>query len=237
MLVPAVAAVVVAAAVAGLLVCRGVTPHATAPVNEEGTMVELPAPDTDGTMTIEQALERRRSHRRFSERALSLEQVGQLLWAAQGCTTDKCMRTAPSAGATYPLEVFAVTGEGTVMGLDAGVYHYSPPSHGLEPVAGGDLRSELASAALGQSMIASAPATIVIAADYSRTARTYGQRATRYVHMEAGHAAQNVYLQAEPLELGTVVVGAFRDAEVESTLAMPDDLAALYLMPVGEPTD
>jgi SagB-type dehydrogenase family enzyme len=234
----AAAAIGVAALVGtGLVVCRHVTPGPTAPTTEDPSMIDLPDPDTTGTRKLESLLQARRSHRRFAPDALELGQLGQLLWAAQGCTTEKCFRTAPSAGGTFPLEMYAVTGAGGVMGLDAGVYHYVPRSHALELAVAGDLRADLARESLKQEFIAQAPATLVVAADVSRTAKVYHDRARRYVDMEAGHAGQNVYLQAEALGLGTVAVGAFHDARVTALLELPAGLDALYVFPVGKPLD
>lgn len=193
------------------------------------TAIALPAPDTQGRVTLEQALAQRQSHRQFQDSALSVEEVSQILWAAQGITGDRRRRTAPSAGATYPLEIYLVAGH--VDGLDAGVYHYDNRAHRLVPVRKGDVRHALSGAALGQRMLAAAAVTIVIAAVYQRTASRYGERAQRYVHMEVGHAGQNIYLQAQALELGTVSVGAFNDAKVKSLLGIPAE--PLYLMPLG----
>jgi SagB-type dehydrogenase family enzyme len=163
-----------------------------------------------------------------------LAEVSQLLWAAQGTTDPEGRRTAPSAGALYPLEVFLVSGKQG--GLAAGVYRYRPREHDLVCVAEGDWRAKLATAALEQDRLANAPVTIVITAVYERTARKYKQRAERYVHMEVGHAVENVHLQAVALDLGTVVVGAFDDAEVKRVLSLPANEQPLCLMPVRKPT-
>jgi SagB-type dehydrogenase family enzyme len=163
--------------------------------------------------------------------SLSLEDISQLLWAAQGITSDWGGRTAPSAGALYPLEVYLVVGD--VDGLETGVYKYQPQEHALVRVGDGDVRSELASAALGQSCVARGAVDIIIAAVYERTTGKYGDRGVRYVHMEAGHAAQNICLEAVVLDLGTVTVGAFSDEGVKGILDMPESEAPLYIMPVG----
>lgn len=236
-LIAAGALAIAAAVVAGLVVCRRVSPGPAAPQSEDQSMIELPEPDTEGKVALESTLQARRSHRKFAPDALELRELGQILWAAQGCTTNKCWRTAPSAGGTFPLEVFAVVGKAGVIGIDEGVYLYRPREHALELAATGDRRKQLADKALGQSFIAEAPATIVIAADYTRTARVYGERATRYVHMEVGHAGQNVYLEAEALGLGTVAVGAFSDTGVADVMELPADLDALYILPIGKPLD
>ncbi|MHC4479821.1 MAG: SagB/ThcOx family dehydrogenase [Planctomycetota bacterium] len=197
--------------------------------------VELPAARLDGEISVEKAIAQRRSQRRFAGEVLPLAQVGQLLWCAQGLTGSRaCRRAAPSAGATYPLEVLVAVGRGTVEALEAGAYRYLPAEHALELAFAGDVRSQVATAALGQDFLASAPADILIAADYTRTADRYGNRAERYVHMEAGHVCQNIHLQAEALGLASVAVGAFRDEAVAEVFRLPSSLAPLYLVPVGQ---
>jgi SagB-type dehydrogenase family enzyme len=163
---------------------------------------------------------------------LTLAEVGQLLWAAQGTTHSRGYRTAPSAGALYPLEIFIVTGN--VTGLSAGVYRYQSKTHSISKTADGDLREALRRAALGQRCIAEAPAVMVICAVYERTTAKYRERGLRYVMMETGHAAQNVYLQAVPINVGTVVIGAFQDVKVQSLLNCSSDVKPLYLMPLGK---
>jgi SagB-type dehydrogenase family enzyme len=195
------------------------------------TDIALPAATIDGPASFEANLGSRRSVREFGTAALPLATVAQLLWAAQGVTSPAGERTAPSAGALYPLELYLVAGN--VEGIGAGIYRYRPPSHALRPHLAGDHRRALAEAALGQSAVRTAAAVLVIAAVYGRTSVKYGARADRYVHMEAGHAAQNVYLQAESLRLGTVIVGAFEDERVRDALALPEREMPLVLMPVG----
>jgi len=196
-------------------------------------VIKLPAPRQDSKTSVESALRRRRSVREFRKEALTLAEVSQLLWAAQGITDPEGKRTAPSAGALYPLEVFLVAGGQDE--LPAGVYRYRPQGHDLIPVVEGDQRAKLAAAALEQDWLNDAPVTIAIAAVYERTARKYKQRAERYVLMEVGHVAQNLHLQAVALELGTVVVGAFDDAEVKRVLTLAVNEEPLCLMPVGKP--
>lgn len=195
--------------------------------------IELPQPAVDGDVSLETAISKRRSVRDFSRQALPLADVAQLLWAAQGVTSGDGGRAAPSAGALYPLELYLVAGK--VDSLPAGLYRYEPRGHRLQHVADGDLRKALAKAALDQAWIRSAPAVLVIAGVYERSAKKYGQRARRYTHIETGHAAQNVYLQAEALGLGTVIVGAFEEAAVRQVLGLPADHAPLALLPVGYP--
>ncbi|MCK4682740.1 SagB/ThcOx family dehydrogenase [Candidatus Bipolaricaulota bacterium] len=200
---------------------------------EEPLEVKLPEPRPSGEMSVEEALAARRSVRSYQDEALSLTELAQLLWAAQGITAHWGGRTAPSAGATYPLEVYAVVGE--VTGLEAGVFHYRPDGHLFVRRTAGDLRGELASAALGQEWVREAPVSLVIAARYERTTGRYGERGVRYVHIEVGHAGQNIYLQAEALGLGTVIVGAFDDQDVKTLLGIEEE--PLAIMPVGRPAD
>jgi SagB-type dehydrogenase family enzyme len=196
-------------------------------------VIQLPDARRDGGTSLEAALGRRRSIREFNREALTLPEISQLLWAAQGTTDSEGRRTAPSAGALYPLEVLLVAGkEGA---LPAGVYKYRPQGHDLVRVAEGDIRTKLAAAALEQDWLSDAPVTIVLAAVHARTAKKYKQRAERYVHLEVGHAAQNIHLQAVALHLGTVVVGAFDDAQVKRVLSLAENEDPLCLMPVGKP--
>lgn len=193
----------------------------------------LPPPDLKGTMPLEQALQQRRSIREFAAVPLSLGQVSQLLWAAQGVTSPAGLRTAPSAGALAPLELYLVAGQ--VDGLPPGLYRYAPESHALSAIRPGELRAQLAAAALGQSALRTAPAALVIAADVQRTRSRYGDRAERYVQVEVGHVAQNVYLQCTASGLGTVLIGAFDDLKARETLGLPAAQVVLGLMPVGRP--
>jgi SagB-type dehydrogenase family enzyme len=188
----------------------------------------LPAPELKGRMSLEQALAVRRSVREFTRQTLTERELSQLLWAAQGITRADGLRTAPSAGALYPLEVWVATA--------SGFYHYEPHKHRLTQHLERDLRPEIYRVALMQEAILQAPAVFVIAAVYQRTARKYGeQRTPRYVPMEAGHSAQNLLLEAVALGLGGVVIGAFNDSEVERVLSLPAEQKPLYLIPVGHP--
>lgn len=198
---------------------------------EQADTVALPAPRLHGDVSLEDAVQHRRSVREFADRSISLQEAGQLLWAAQGETDDSGLRASPSAGALYPLEIYVVAG--AVENLDPGVYHYRPDEHRLASVAAGDRRRTLGCAALGQSAVAEAAAVIVIGAVYERTTAKYGDRGRRYVHMEAGHAAQNVLLQATALGLESVPMGAFDDSKVHEAAAMKRGVEPLYLLPVG----
>jgi len=199
---------------------------------EAKSVIELPAPRLRGEVSLESALATRRSIRDYGDAPLSPEDVSQLLWAAQGVTAPDGGRTAPSAGALYPLEIFLVAGN--VASLDAGVYQYQPPGHTIVRLSAGDRRGPLAGAALGQECLREAAAVIVFSAVFERTKEKYGERTTRYVHLEAGHAAQNVCLQATALGLGAVPVGAFDAAAVHRALDLPAEVRVVYLIPVGK---
>jgi SagB-type dehydrogenase family enzyme len=199
----------------------------------EESEVVLSEPRRDGEFAVERALALRRSIREFAPGPLPLAAVSQLLWAAQGVTHPDGLRTAPSAGALHPLEVYLVAG--AVTGLEPGVYRYDAQRHRLSLQSAGDSRAGVVEATLGQDWVAEAPAIIVLAGVYQRTSRKYGARAPRYVHMEMGHAAQNVYLQATALGLGTTLVGAFRDDELAQVLGLPKHIEPLGLLPVGTP--
>ena len=189
------------------------------------TVINLPEPNKDSTMSLEQAITKRRSRRKFILKALTYEQIGQLCWAAQGQEAHSRYRTSPSAGATYPLKLLVI--------IRDGLFQYLPDKHSLEKLTDQDLRAELTLAAWGQKFIADAPLTLVFTAQFSRTTGRYGQRGIRYVYMEAGHAAQNVHLQAEALGLGSVAVGAFDDTSISKVLSLPDNLEPLYMVVVG----
>ncbi len=203
---------------------------------ESRQKITLPVPNTSGELSVEEAIVGRRSRREFASRPLDWEQVSQILWAAQGITDeDKGFRAAPSAGALYPLELYIVVGENGVADLSTGVYHYSSADQAIDKILEKDVTDDLMRAALNQSFIAEAPVSLVITAEYSRVTGKYGERGRRYVHMEAGHAAQNVYLQVESLGLGTVTVGAFDNDEVVKILQIPAKYEPLYVMPLGYP--
>ncbi|MDI6715423.1 MAG: SagB/ThcOx family dehydrogenase [Actinomycetota bacterium] len=195
-------------------------------------VVRLPEPRYRSSISVEEAILRRRSIRRYKDEPLALEEVSQLLWAAQGITEPyKGLRAAPSAGALYPLETYLVAGN--VNSLPAGVYKYRPFGHDLIKTLDGDIRTKLAIAAINQTKIKKAAASIVFSAVYERTVSKYGNRGIRYVHMDLGLAAENVYLQAVSLGLGTLAVGAFDDLSVKVILDMPQEEYPLCIMPIG----
>jgi SagB-type dehydrogenase family enzyme len=200
---------------------------------ETAMKITLPEPVYASDTSLEEALLARRSVRSFSEAPITLQQLSQLLWAGQGITDPSGKRTAPSAGALYPLKLYVVVGN--VEGLAVGVYEYEPETHTLIKTMDGDQRSSLAQAALGQTSVQQSAVDIVITAVYEITTVKYGERGIRYVHMEAGHAAQNICLEAVALELGAVTIGAFDDAGVQQVLELPDDEVPLYIIPAGNP--
>ncbi|HUS04566.1 MAG TPA: SagB/ThcOx family dehydrogenase [Dehalococcoidia bacterium] len=199
------------------------------------TIIKLPPPQLKGKMSLEEAIAKRRSIRKYCSESLTLSQLSQILWSAQGITGAGRLRAAPSAGATYPLEIFAFVGKQAIEGLQAGIYHYDVDSHSLVLHQPGDLRRGLAGVALDQGFIANAPVDIIICALYSRTSYTYGRRGERYVHMEVGHVGENIHLQAVALGLATVEVGAFDDEAVRKVLGVEEQIKPLYIMPIGKP--
>jgi SagB-type dehydrogenase family enzyme len=207
-------------------------------IGKDGNMekIKLPEPNYKGIVSVEEAIQQRRSERNFTGRALTMDQLSQMTWCAQGVTDAAGRkRSAPSAGATYPLDLYVVVGEKTCADLAAGVYRYLPGEHAIILHLAGDRRKPLAAAALGQDFIARAPLSLVLTANYLRTTGRYGKRGARYVYMEAGHVGENVHLQAKAMGLGTCMVGAFDDSEVSSTLSLPAEHEPLYIMPVGYP--
>ncbi len=212
---------------AGLAACDQL-PAPRVPTTDASAVIPLPPPAVSGDKSLEEVLAQRRSVREFGDQLLTTAQIGQLLWAAQGITHEQGHRTAPSAGALYPLELYVATSEG--------VFHYDPASHQLLQTKQGDPRANLYQAALRQESVRQAPAVFIVAAVYERTASKYGsERSPRYVHLEAGHATQNLLLQAVALGLGAVPIGAFEDEEVRQAVGLPTDHRPLYLIPVGHP--
>jgi len=200
----------------------------------------LPSPQKDGDVSVEKAMAKRRSHRNFQNREITAEQLSQILWAAYGITEPMPnypflrggFRTAPSAGALYPFEIYVAVGK--VKEIEAGVYKYVSQDHKIIRTIDKDIRDELCTAALGQDMIREAPVTVIYSAIFSRMTSKYGDRGReRYVCMDLGHSAQNIYLQAEALHLGTCAIGAFVDSKISQTLQLSTNEEPLYLMPVG----
>jgi SagB-type dehydrogenase family enzyme len=198
--------------------------------------MRLPEPRTGGDVSLEKSIKGRRTARSFASRELTADQFSQLLWAAQGVTEENgSKRAAPSEGALYPLDIYAVIGNHGVTGRDPGIYHYEPRRHAISPIREGDRRVSLAKVSLSQMWMASAPIQMVITAEYGRICSKYGERGIRYAMIEAGHAGQNVFLQAEALGLCAGIVGAFDDREVIRQMDIPDHHEPLLIMPVGYP--
>jgi len=196
-------------------------------------IIQLSSPMYESSTSVEEALLNRRSVRDYKTESLSLSEVSQILWSAQGIAdTAEGLRTAPSAGALYPLEIYLVAAN--VKDLNPGIYKYSPQDHTLQKISEGDKRNEISNASLKQESITSASAIVVITAIYERTFFKYGKRTERYVNMEVGHVGQNIYLQAVSLGLGTVMIGAFTDEALKKALNLRDDEHPLALYPLGK---
>jgi SagB-type dehydrogenase family enzyme len=185
--------------------------------------IKLPNPDTIGKMPLETAIYQRRSIRSFTDKDLSMEQISQLLWAAQGITDKKSgFRSAPSAGALYPITIYLAKNDG--------LFEYIPKTHSIRMISDKDLRGNLASASLGQRSVSQAAVDIIITANYKITQKKYGSRMDMYVWLETGHIAQNVLLQAVALGLASVPIGVFNDSQVKSVIKTKDPL---YILPIG----
>jgi len=190
--------------------------------------IQLPQPKTKGVVSLEEAIAQRRSVRDFSAKELGLDEISQLLWAAQGITSRKAgfsLRAAPSAGALYPMELYLLSKDG--------LFHYLPEGHKLEVFSAKDLRGPLADACLGQAAVRKAAAVIVICGVAERITGKYAERGIRYMHIEAGHIAQNIHLEAVALGLASVPIGAFNDAEVDKILGLAKGCHTFYIIPVG----
>jgi SagB-type dehydrogenase family enzyme len=199
-----------------------------------GWRMRLSDPIIDGDVSLEKAIHKRRTIRSFDSKALSLDQFSQLLWAAQGITEPNGFkRAAPSAGALYPMDIYAVLGSNSIAGLEAGVYHYEPLNHSVSLVREDDMRKDVANASLWQMWMAHAPLILIITAEYSRIMGKYGQRGIRYAMIEAGHIGQNIFLQAQSMGLAAGIVGAFKDEEVIKVLGIKKTHEPLLVMPVG----
>jgi SagB-type dehydrogenase family enzyme len=197
------------------------------PEESHAATIDLPEPRLKSDVSIEETLAKRRSIREFTAEKLSMEEIGQLLWAAQGITEPSHgYRTAPSAGATYPIEIYFVTPDG--------FYQYVPQGHKVQQLGTEDLRPGLARVAGGQKTVGEAGAVFVITAVYERTAAKYRTHATRYVHLEAGHVAQNILLQAVALGLGSVPIGGGNNKRVIEALSLPSDHEPVYIVSVGK---
>jgi SagB-type dehydrogenase family enzyme len=208
------------------------------PVGAQG-QVKLPPPQLTGKLSVPAAIIARKSVRQFAGTPLTLGQLSQLLWAADGqlppdAITGATRRVTASAGGLYPLEVFLVSGTGTVKNLPAGVYRYAPASNSLRTIVSGDKRTLLAHSALSQMWLARAPALVVIGAVFARTTAKYGNRGINYVFMESGIASQNLCLQAQAIGLRSGTVGAFNDSQLAAALKLPSSVAPLLIVAIGK---
>jgi SagB-type dehydrogenase family enzyme len=199
-----------------------------------GRRMHLPDPTIDGDVSLERTIHKRRTIRSFESKALTLKQLSQVLWAAQGITDiGEFKRAAPSAGALYPMDIYGVVGKDCIEKMDPGIYLYEPAGHSISLVKEGDFRRDIAIASLGQMWMAHAPLTLVITAEYSRITVKYRQRGIRYAIMEAGHIGQNIFLQSQAMGLEAGVVGAFEDQKVTQVMGSKKTHEPLLLMPVG----
>ena len=188
--------------------------------------IQLPEPEIKGNISLEECINKRESIRKFWDKKISKEQLSQLFWAAQGKKGSK--RTVPSAGAIYPLELYA-----TLKGY--GMFHYNTRNHSLELIKEEDRCMELGEASWDQTFICEAPLSIIICGDFQKINRRYGNRGIRYTYIEVGHCAQNILLEAVALGLGSVPIGAYEDKKVKIVLGLPDNLVPLYIIPIGYP--
>lgn len=198
-------------------------------------VIQLPEPAPNSDISVEEAIESRRSIRTFGSESISLTELSRLLHSAQGITSEYGFRAAPSAGATFPLSIFIIIEN--VDSLEAGIYVYEPATESITSVRMGYFLAELSDAALGQTCVRDVPAVIAITAEYGIITSVYGNRGRRYAYMEAGHVSQNIYLQCTAMDLGTVAIGAFTDNTVREILGLSEDETPLYLMPVGRPVE
>lgn len=212
-----------------IIMLMGILQVLFSPINiwgEDMKEISLPKPRMKGDISVEEAIQTRRSVRSFSSKEVSLEDISQLLWACQGITDERRgFRASPSAGALYPLEIYVVTKDG--------VLQYIPDAHKLEVISNKDIRKDLALIAYGQGFIAQACLNIVICVVYERVTSKYGKPGVAWTHIEVGHAAQNIFLQAVALGLDSAPIGAFSDAEVSKILNLPYGVKPLYILPVG----
>ena len=196
----------------------------------------LPSPQLSGNMSVETAIQNRRSVRSFSNQALNISSISQILWSAQGITDNQSnLRATPSAGQVYPLEMYVVVGNGSVNGLAPGAYHYVPSNNTLEKTVNGDLRSQLSSIATGQQSVNQAPVDFVITGNYKKMIDKYKDPTlcTRFVDIEAGHAGENMYLEAESMGIATVAIGSFNETQITQLLELPQNETPLYIFPTG----
>ena len=202
------------------------------------SITKLPSPQLTGNMSVEQAIEDRRSVREYNDEPINISDVSQLLWAGQGITDPQYgLRAAPSAGQVYPLELYVIVGTGGVTGLPAGEYLYVPENNTLEKLINGDLRAQLATIADGQPWVQQGQVDIVITGNYQKMIDKYPDvpLSTRFVNLEAGHVGETIYLQAEPLGLATVSIGSFNENQMISLMHLQVNEEPIYIFPIGHP--
>ena len=208
---------------------QGTAETATGPNMEK---IKLPDPQQSNCNAIEEALFKKRSIAKYKNVPITCSDLSQVLWASQGIAESKDPKKSPSTEALFPLEVYAIIAN--VIGIPAGIYQYRPHTNELVRIAAGDMRNEIAKAALGRKSVRTAPAVIVVSAVYVRTTSKLGEKGIRYAHMEAGHAAQNISLQAVALNLGSVMIGSFHESDLKKIMHMDDREQPMYIIPVGK---
>ncbi|MBA7482045.1 hypothetical protein ES707_17526 [subsurface metagenome] len=193
-------------------------------------IVRLTKPNLTGTVSFEEALAERRSVRLFASKQLDSEQIGQLAWAGQGITDQqRGLRTAPSAGETYPIDLYFATEEG--------LFVYRPAEHSLEQTSDQNIRGRLAAAASMQESVATAGCNIIVAGSVRKLTKQFRTKARTYMLLEAGHIAQNIQLQAVCLDLGSVTIGGFNTKDVSRICRLPRGMEPLYIICVGHPIE
>lgn len=200
--------------------------------NMKERKIALPKPKLTGSISIEEVLNKRRSIRKFLNSLISVSELSQLLWSAQGITTEDGRRTSPSAGATYPLEIYISVKN--IENLKEGLYKYAPDAHSLLLIDENNRSVQIAEATYQPQMVKGAAAIFIITSVLNRTTSVYGERGIRYAYMEAGHSAQNLSLMGVALNIGLVLVGAFDDNKLSDALSLKKDEIPLYIIPVGK---
>lgn len=199
--------------------------------------IKLTTPQSMKTETLNYAIQKRKSTREFSQKPISQEQLSYLLWASTGIQRREFgfeFRTAPSAGALYPIETYVIINK--VDTIPQGVYHYNIKNHNLETIKTGDFRTNISNAALGQYMCSHAATVFIWTAIFNRSKCKYGERAYRYIYLDAGHIAENLALSATSLQLGTCQIAALYDDEVNQIIDVDGITeSTLYLSVVGIP--
>ncbi len=198
-------------------------------------IIPLPSPILKGLISVEEAISGRRTRRQFSSEPLTLKEWSQILWAAQGITSNGAIkkRTAPSAGALYPLDIYLILGKNALSPPGVGIFHYLPKQHSLRRLSDKDIIKKVVEASLYQNWMADAPGMIIITAEYKRITSKYGDRGIRYAYIEAGHVAQNCFLQAESLQLNVGIVGAFDDKAITLILPVKETHEPILILPIG----